>query len=24
MIIFIIILLAGYYYELKKGGLQWD
>jgi NADH-quinone oxidoreductase subunit A len=24
MIIFIIILFAGYYYELKKGGLQWD
>ncbi|MEJ5285969.1 MAG: NADH ubiquinone oxidoreductase chain A [Candidatus Kapaibacterium sp.] len=24
MIIFIVILFAGYYYELKKGGLQWD
>ncbi|MGB9771592.1 MAG: NADH-quinone oxidoreductase subunit A [Candidatus Kapaibacteriota bacterium] len=24
MIIFIVVLFAGYYYELKKGGLQWD
>ncbi len=24
MIIFIIVLFAGYYYELKKGGFQWD
>ncbi|MCX7879914.1 MAG: NADH-quinone oxidoreductase subunit A [Ignavibacteria bacterium] len=24
MIIFIIVLFAGFYYELKKGGLQWD
>ncbi len=24
MIVFVIILFAGYYYELKKGGLQWD
>ncbi len=24
MMIFIIILLAGLYYEIKKGGLEWD
>jgi NADH-quinone oxidoreductase subunit A len=24
MTAFIIILLAGYYYELKKGGFEWD
>ncbi|MGQ9819794.1 MAG: NADH-quinone oxidoreductase subunit A [Candidatus Kapaibacteriales bacterium] len=24
MVIFIVILFAGYYYELKKGGFQWD
>lgn len=24
MIVFVIVLFAGYYYELKKGGLQWD
>ncbi len=24
MIVFIIILFAGYYYELKKGGFEWD
>lgn len=24
MMIFIAILLAGYFYELKKGGLEWD
>lgn len=24
MVIFILVLFAGYYYELKKGGFQWD
>lgn len=24
MFAFIVILFAGYYYELKKGGFQWD
>ncbi|MFN3306114.1 MAG: NADH-quinone oxidoreductase subunit A [Candidatus Kapaibacteriota bacterium] len=24
MIVFVVVLFAGYYYELKKGGLQWD
>ena len=24
MLIFIFILFAGYYYELKKGGFNWD
>lgn len=24
MIIFIMVLFAGYYYELRKGGLEWD
>lgn len=24
MMIFIVVLLAGYFYELRKGGLEWD
>lgn len=24
MLVFIVILFAGYYYELKKGGFQWN
>jgi NADH-quinone oxidoreductase subunit A len=24
MMIFIVVLLAGYFYELKKGGFEWD
>jgi NADH-quinone oxidoreductase subunit A len=24
MLIFIIILFIGYFYELRKGGLEWD
>ncbi len=24
VILFIIVLLAGFYYELKKGGFEWD
>jgi len=24
MIIFILVLFAGYFYELRKGGLDWD
>lgn len=24
MVIFILILFAGYFYELRKGGLDWD
>lgn len=24
MFVFIVILFAGYYYELKKGGFQWN
>lgn len=24
MFVFVIVLLIGYFYELRKGGLQWD
>jgi len=24
MLVFIVILFAGYFYELKKGGFEWD